>query len=678
MVKSIGIDPGDQAVKIVELDGNYRKTRLVRVHTSPAAAVGADAGTHAEVVAAAARAALDEGMRGEIILGHPLREAVLRVIELPFKGHDAIRKVVKAEIEGEIYSHTVDDMIVDFHELGETATGGTRVMVASVPKEGLRNQLAALTAQSIETETIDIDTMALWRAAHWAGIFAAEEQPASAAARAVGAAAGAEAVTAIVDLGARSVKVLLVQGEQLIEMRALRLGDAVVADDVARKHGLDAATARDAVRACLAAGTDQHLEVIDALPAPVAGEEPAAPVANAPKREVTVRFTAVEAAQTAYLQRLARELARYLTASGKAAQVRAVWITGGAIRAPGMKEMLGEVFGTEPRELDLLAHLQHDLQPEVAAEVGPRIATALGLALGRLGGPTGFNLRQEDLVLARGFERIKFPLAIACMVALLALFVHANKRSFELKNLELQIGQTYVDKTKPKAEPVFHGMLFSIFSSKWFESPANFQIDVSKGKDYKWKDLVAELVQAPVHRRVAIVRDKLKAVADQKQKESGVYEDVTLESGLAVLVRMSELLMGVEAQLGRFLVLKIDLNMKAPNRRLELVVAFRGDDFRDRMETLRRAVETEIAKADSPFEAPAKGDEGVREDTFIDSADSGVRGAYFRLPIRIKDSFPPFGPSTEIGMGTPRRPDAAAQPEPNKAPDQLAAAEGKR
>ena len=148
MVRSIGVDPGDQAVKVVELEGSYRKTRLLRVHCVPVAS--AEAGARAEAVAAASRAALDEGMKGEVTLGHPLRDAVLRVIELPFKGRDAIRKVVKAEIEGEIHSHSVDDMIVDFHEIGEGAEGGTRVMVASVPKLGLRTQLAALTGQSIE------------------------------------------------------------------------------------------------------------------------------------------------------------------------------------------------------------------------------------------------------------------------------------------------------------------------------------------------------------------------------------------------------------------------------------------------------------------------------------------------------------------------------------------------
>ena len=239
-MRSIGIDPGDHSIKVVELEGSYKKTRLSRVQVARSS-VSTDPMVRAEAVAEAARAGKDDGMNGEITLGHPCREAVLRTLDLPFKGHDAIRKVVKSEIEGEIQSQSVDDMVVDFHEVGPGATGGTKILVASVPKAGLRTQIAALTAQKIEPETIDLDTMALWRAAHWAGAFAAADDAKSAGAAAI-------PITAVVDIGARSTKVLLVESEQLVEMRTLRMGDAVVADEIARKLGRDVAVARDAVQ----------------------------------------------------------------------------------------------------------------------------------------------------------------------------------------------------------------------------------------------------------------------------------------------------------------------------------------------------------------------------------------------------------------------------------------------
>ena len=87
-----------------------------------------------------------------------------------------------------------------------------------------------------------------------------------------------------------------------------------------------------------------------------------------------IRFAEVDAAETAYLQRLARELTRFLTASGRAVGIGSLWITGGASVRADAKDMLREVFGVEPRELELLSHLEHDLSPDEAADLEPRPA----------------------------------------------------------------------------------------------------------------------------------------------------------------------------------------------------------------------------------------------------------------------------------------------------------------
>lgn len=646
MVRSIGIDSGDRAVHVVELDGSYRKTRLVSTRSAP---IGAgDDPMRPAIVADAVREAVDGGMKGPMTLGHPCREAVLRTIELPFKGADAIKKVVKSEIEGEIYSHSVEDTVVDFHEIGEGAAGGTRVLVASVPKIGVRNQLTSLSAHNLDPESVDLDTMALWRAADWAGAFDAAD--------------GADAaegddkpIHAVLDLGARTAKVLLVEGDQLIDMRVLRFGDNVVSEQVARAHGVHSEQAREAVAAILASGEDGAVErdVAGLLAAPTAegaaedaaegdaGPEAAAVPAQA--GSVTIPFADVDAAQTKYLKRLARELTRFLTATGLAARVRSVWTCGSAGRGAGVGEMLTAVFGVAPRELDVLSHLAHDLDEAEAAALSPQLAVAVGLALGRLGGPEGFELRQEDLAQKGGFDVVKFPLAIACMVGLLAMFVFAKTKTMEVSKLELEIGQQY----KP-GTAVFHGMLNPIFNSKWLEDKRYFSLKGKSGRTtYKFKDLLAEVSAAPVHERVGIIRKKLRDVARQKQKETGVYEDVTIGSGLSVLVRWAEMLKAVEPRLGRYLVSEIDLDMGATKPRLVFKVAFRGDDFRARMAVLQRAITDEAQKPDSPFLPPTS--PTPPEKLFTDRSDTGVTGAFYEYTMPVKESFEPFGPSARVG-----------------------------
>jgi Tfp pilus assembly PilM family ATPase len=645
-MRTIGIDPGDQSVKVVELDGGYRRARLLAVHHAPTGVPTAGGGTRSEVVAAAAAAAIADGMRGEVALGHPCREAILRTLELPFTGREAIRKVVKAEIEGEIQGQSVDDMVVDFLELGRGAEGGTRILVASVPKAGLRAQLAALDAKGVEPQSVDLDTMALWRAAHYAGAFVAVAD---------GPADALPPVTAVVDVGSRSVKVLIVEGEKLVEMRALRLGEGAIADEIARKHGGDAAAVRDAVHRSLVAGGDVEFQAGADLPALAGGEASAAePVAAPAPRTIRVAHADVAAAHRAWLQRLSRELTRFLTASGRATRLAALYVTGGASELPGTGAMLADVFGVTPQPLDVLAKLQHDLTPEQAKEHGPRIATAVGLALGQLGGPDGFQLRQEDLVLTRGFERVKFPLAIACMVAMLALFVQWNRQQQELSNLGLRIGSTYRDPKDPK-KIAFFGMLGAVMRSGWFDKADHFRIEQQKGKDssgkdYTGKDLLVELDAMPVQDRLRFVRDKLRIVAKNKQTQSGVFEDVSVESGLAVLSRFAEVMKELEPTLGRFLVTRINLTMKSPNRQLQFVVALRGDDFRSRHTALKAALDAEMAKPDSPFEPPdpKKPPPGKDVEQFRDTGASGVAGAYYTMTLPIKDAFQAFGP----GRGT--------------------------
>src|SRR5262245_30906306 len=481
MVRSVGIDAGEYAVKTVEVDGSYRKTRLLgyRIEKVTGAVMETDAraAAAATAVAEALRAAK---MCGDKVLGDPRREAVLRTLEVPARGADAIRKVIKSEVESAIHSHQVDDMVVDFHELGGSPEG-SRVLVAAVPKPGLRSMLTALTGEGVEPERVDLDTMALYRVAEWCGAFRApglddeialeEDDGADVAVPAVVAATppgSTGSITAVLDLGARSTRVLLVDGGRLVDMRTLRLGDATIVDAVARGNELPFDTARDAVRGVLESGADYQTEIAAALPVAAEGSgDEAKPAPAAATRRVVVDAAAVDAERATYLQRLARELTRFLAASNCAGRIDALWITGGASQLAGLEDTLREVFGTSPRQLDVLGHVKHSLSAEEADEVAPQLAVALGLALANLGGPLGFDFRREDLAFTRGFDRVKSALAITCMLMLFTAIVYGVRQTHELKNLEYRIGLAYQGQDADPKKPRFFGMLGPIVRSEF-------------------------------------------------------------------------------------------------------------------------------------------------------------------------------------------------------------------
>ena len=130
MAKAVGLDAGEYEVKLVELDGSYRKTRLSKIIVERVEQddAGADDALHASRGAMAALRAFKEANanRDNITLGFPAREAVFRRLTVPFTGREQIRKVIKFEVEGSIHSHNVDDMVVDFHTV--TQEGGEPCM----------------------------------------------------------------------------------------------------------------------------------------------------------------------------------------------------------------------------------------------------------------------------------------------------------------------------------------------------------------------------------------------------------------------------------------------------------------------------------------------------------------------------------------------------------------------
>jgi Tfp pilus assembly PilM family ATPase len=648
MVRSIGIDPGDRGLNVVALEGNYRKVRLVAAEVTELDA--SDESSRAVLVADAVRESIDTGMKGGVILGHPCREAVLRTLELPFKGAGSIRKVVKSEIEAEIFTHSVEEMVVDFHEIGDSPSGGTKVLVAALPKDGLRDQLDALKSKSVDAAVVDLDTMALWRVADWVGAFEAGSDQGDAPE------SGDGPVHAVIDLGARSVKVILTEGDQLAEMRVLRLGDSVVSEQLARTLGIETEQARRAAMECLRTGGDVSVNVLDQdtsddadAGSGNASDDNGSARSLATRSEV-LAYCDVEASQTKYLQRLARELTRFLAASGRGGRIQSLWVSGVASGGVGVSEMLQAVFGVEPQALDVFAHMSHDYSEEEAQALSPSIAISVGLALSMMGGPPGFDFRQEDLSQGGGFDRIKFPLAIACMVSLFVMFVFGHKKIMEKQSLELELGQLYVKPDEPEAK-IFHGHLNTLFPQQrgWLRNKDFFSIKPKSrgGKAYVFNDLIEDIVNEPVTGRLKFLRDKLRRVAEQKQKESGVYEDVALESGLAVLVRWSEILKSVEPQLGRYLVPDINLAMSS-SRKLIFEMALRGKDFRRRAAVVERAYELELGKPDTPFTS-TKNSVQFTERAFTDGTEKGVPGAYVKFTWEIKKQFSPFGPSGRVG-----------------------------
>jgi len=637
MVKAVGLDAGEFEVKAVELDGSYRRPRLTRVVAEPVPGGDSQAGAEA-----AQRALQAEGFsRDNVCMAVPCREAVLRMMNVPFIGEDQIRKVIKFEAEGSIHSHSVDDMVVDFHVLGEEGAE-TRVLMAALPKAPLRSSLTALEQAGIEPLTVDLDTMALFRVAEWCGAFGRpsegdDEEPASDAPQLP---ATSAPCSVVLDLGARSTRILVVVSGELTDMRALRIGADSIAEEVAAEAEISVTDARRAVAESLRTADDYELVLLpDADGSDAAELTPEAEDSEAP--EVRVAAGVVVAARDRYLARLQRELVRFMVSNPSSAEVESAWVTGGASTLDGVDTMLSEVFGVAAKPLDVLGQVTHKLSEDEVRDFGPRIAVAVGLALHTLGGGQGLNFRQEDLAYTKGFDRIKFPLAIACMLALFFVLVIALRARRELTALERQYGAVHsVEEVTRRGRSLqtvlFYGYLGTLVNSTprkgWFAIDKNYG-----AKDYT--SLMKKLLDAPVFTRLSMLKNAVRTRFVALQQQSGYYPELRMGSGFGTLIAISEVLKSLEDQLGRYQLLSLSLKLPAGSkgRFLMFDIALRSSpemDFRGKANLLVETIRKAAADRESPFLAVPSKD--VRE-KYNFGGDEGAEGFVVTIKVDLKD-----------------------------------------
>jgi type IV pilus assembly protein PilM len=648
MAKGIGLDIGEFEVVVVELDGSWKKARLRKISIERVDAEDEAAPTAQKEATSALHALRDAHIgRENVVISVPAREAVLRTLQVPFKGTDNIRKVIKFETEGSIHSHSVDEMVVDFHVL-EEGESETKVLVVAVPKAKLKPTLDALEAVGLEPETADLDAMALLRVAEWSGALAGPlpEAPAADGGELPVKADAAPAARVVVDVGARSTRILVTVAGELIDMRALRTGADAVAEDVAARSGGSLRAAREAVLHGFEA--EEDFVLVEDAPEPAArteGEGEDVPAAPAAPAAVPIPFATVRAARDAFLDRFRRELLRFVAAVPQLERVETVWYTGGGSRMPGVVAALEEVFGCPARPLDVLANLSHDLDETQRAQLGPRMAVAVGLALRPMGGVTGFNFRQEQLAFTKRFDRVKFPLSIACMLLLFLTVVFFVKTKKELDKLYIEFGLTADQPADPKRRgakprPKFYGYVGHFLNDGWFTNENNFPAE-------RYEKLARDVEKAPVFGRLAMIKSDIVRYHTELQEKSGVFTGtkMRLGSGLGALCAASEVIQNTEARLGRFLLTELELKILPPaeSRYLVFTVALRGEDYTSKYVALQNAFKEAMRDPDSPFLEVGAGTK--RETPF---PPGGEPGAYYelRLKLRPEESYPVFRPKS--------------------------------
>lgn len=361
MARSCGIRLGPRRYEIVVLDGSPKRHRIT-AFKSAEFAVDPDDPVGAAVKQV--RAALKEvnAPRENAGLVIDSGHAAFRHQTLPFADPSKIDQVLKFEIESKLPQWNIDDVIVDY-QVTETTGNSSELLVTAVPKGDLRAALDLLEDAGLEPLEAELETTAMVNAAQAAEICNVDD------------------AQLLVHIGDHSTSVVVMDGGRVREMRVIHIG--------ALTHDV---TPPPAV-------TDEGEETeVEAPPPPVEVD----PIEAARRVEQAIK-------------RIRRELGRTLSAARTVHPIEAVYVCG--MELPGL---VGSTVLDVP--IYILDCFEEDGgQP---ADGFGELVVAYGSAFRQLGGGTlKPSLRREELRYAGTWERIEFPLAVACLILVTLLGV---------------------------------------------------------------------------------------------------------------------------------------------------------------------------------------------------------------------------------------------------------------
>lgn len=355
MARSCGIRIGPRRYELVVLDGSAKKHKIVAYR---AGEFPTDAASHEAAVAATLKEVAKENKipRENVGLVIDTGAAAFRRLTLPFVDRAKIEQVIKYEVEAQLPQWNVDDVVVDSIPLADDGER-TELLVSAVPKEHLRRVLASCEKAGIEPIEAELETTAMVNAAAAADIFHIDD------------------AQLLVHVGEYSTSVVVVDAGEVREMRVIHIG--------ALSH--DVTPTADAMD-----GDDPEAET-------GSGEAAIEPDPMEALRRID---------QT--VKRIRRELGRTISGSRTINPIDAIYVCG--IEMPSL-------IGSSALDVPIYVLDCFDEDSGQPADGYGELVVAYGSAIRALGGGTlRPSLRREDLRYTGTFERVEFPLAVACLL----------------------------------------------------------------------------------------------------------------------------------------------------------------------------------------------------------------------------------------------------------------------
>ena len=485
----LGLDIGSSTITGAVFSGNKKKFRLIDffIEEIPPVHTGEYSEDDEYIAPMAADELLAKIMSernlkdADVVTEVDAKDCIMREISVPFTKDEQISKTVFFEAENYFTGFDLENTVLDHIKTGESE-GSSSLIVSALNHDTIEAHLKLLKAAALDPVAVDLDTCALFNAYKSSASYDQEK------------------TTLVVDMGATSTKIVLVEDGELRKMRSCRLETGVTAaarmllvdKEEAQSDEVPVETQESAVdgrlneledaldifedQATSPSGSMDELDLDDdaELPSPDGASAAEEDSSESPAADYQGMFPGQaeqeEFSYEEYLARISLEIQRSLAGVSLGSSVERIVITGGMSSREEALAFFADEFETEAIRLRFDGCFEMD--PRVARDPSVHLngAAAIGLGMRVLREDSiGVDYRKGAFRYEHKFERVKIPLMVAALLVFL-FFLQATFWSFHEWKEETKRRQAFAKRNKDIYESFFdeklRGNAFSALRKK--------------------------------------------------------------------------------------------------------------------------------------------------------------------------------------------------------------------
>ena len=525
MALVVGLDIGSRSLTGVVFAGTSKSFRLVDFFREDIPSLDGDAANEGEeyepppsLEEFIGKTLAERNLQAiDIVAAVDAKDCIIREIPVSFTRDDQIAKVIPFEAETYLPTLDIEDIVLEHLKVGE-AGGKSQVILIGAHNTVIESRLEVLKRAEADPVALDLDAAALFNAFALTPSYDSSKG------------------TLLIDMGALSTKIVLVEDGYLKKVRAFRTAAAFLSPDrmLAQPGGAGDSAGAGTKEAGAAPGdhsiearfqeieealrrldpasdqdTSAEVELDPSTPIAILSDEDFERVqemaasgeavdategkddqsgakegagagsegeegreANASEAQAKTRSNALDYRD--YLDRIGTEVQRTLASSRPSVEL--ICLTGGMSGREEARHYFSEELGVETIQLDFGDSFPSDVGKERMEEVSQYGAMAVGLAVKELGqDQTELDFRKGRFRYEHRFSRLKFPLMVAAALFFIFLLQTAFWSYHEYQQLTSRA--THFEGGM--------GNIYETFFTKKVAAGRN-PLDAAKGQSRRW------------------------------------------------------------------------------------------------------------------------------------------------------------------------------------------------